>query len=167
MQIGNAPHRRIGDGDGQAHEPIHIGYPAQLLAQEVVERREPEPQLVDFGGRKHVRVGKHILVGMGENGRPGERQRGHDGVLIGPAIAAEPLRLGALIEIDALIELLEALRGRLGIQKVIGHGRVFWFAAGQYGMYLTEVGSNMLDGMMFPTNSRRRRGYRAESAWIP
>ena len=63
-------------------------------------------------------VGQNPLAGPRIQGLAVRREPRHDSQLIGPAIAAEPLRVGILIEVDALIELI-FVNGRVDSVLVI------------------------------------------------
>src|SRR5215472_9177978 len=71
-----------------------------------------EAGFVDLGRRDGAHVRYHPLAGPGVEGLPVVRSdAGRDGRFVGPTIAAEPLRIRALVEIDALGHLVLVHRG--------------------------------------------------------
>ena len=100
------------------HNVAHSG---QLLRAVVDQRNVSKTELVHLGGRQDPRIRKHVLLGIGVERDSAERQPWLNREFIGPTVASKPLRVGALVEVDALIELVLIDGGLLRVLVVVRH----------------------------------------------
>jgi len=105
--------------------PADIFNAGQLLGDIVEQRVVSEAGLVHFGGGNRPHVGQYPLARTSvQCVAVVEAQRGQDGKggLVVPTIAAEPLRLRTLVEIDALRKRVLVHR-RLRCELIIAEGQ--------------------------------------------
>ena len=84
----------------------HIAFEGQLASVGVVERVEPEAELVEHRRRQRVGVADHELVNRVEQLRAVQLQRRGHFIVMAPAVAAHPVQRRALDEVHALGVLL-------------------------------------------------------------
>ena len=84
----------------------HVAREGEQASRRVVEPGVAEAGLGDHGGRDHARIGTHVLLHIGDNGRTVQVQPFGHLVLIAPAVTAEPGGFGRLLEVHAQNELV-------------------------------------------------------------